>query len=174
MLHQKIDPSACEIIDLSKLPNLVLAVHERYPFTDHRPFIPIAHQTGGEACHWRYIIGTILRPRPEVTIKIQRISDSWQGSNCGAFSVSLDDILEYRKQLNELLGADCNHSYAAFAEGIYPIDCSPDVARRLTDEEMPDDFDATFIKWRGKPERFLGSLDRQERWHLYILGRNSL
>ncbi|MEK6861284.1 MAG: hypothetical protein AABY07_04900, partial [Nanoarchaeota archaeon] len=93
----------------------------------------------------------------------------WLDSDCGLFSVvSLEEILEYRGQLNKLLDVDCDLSYKDFEEGIYPIDCSVENIRKLVLEEVPNHLDE-LIKWEHEFEKVGGCVNR---WNLYILGHN--
>lgn len=100
---------------------------------------------------------------------MREISDSWHESNSGAFGVVLDEIIRYRAQLRQLLGADCNFSYRDFAEAIYPIDCSVGNIRKIALDEVPDRLD-DFISWKNESDWIAGSFGR---WNLYILGENS-
>ena len=168
-MFEKLDPKECQYLNYSDLPTLVLAVHDKYSFNDARKWKPIAHQTAGHACNQHYMMGTILQPRPEIAGRIHEINRHWLWSDVGALRVTLDDIIKYRNQLNGLLAVDCNYSYQDFEEGIYPIDCSPDVVRKLSLDYIPDNFDEAFIQWRSDFEKFAGSFNR---WHLYILGDN--
>jgi len=164
---KEIDREKCRYLDdLDKeLPALVLAAHCNYAFTNGREWLSIIHQTAGHACNQHYMTGTILQPRPEIVDKIKQINDHWLHSNCGAWGVRLDEILEYRNQLKGLLGVDCNHSHRDFEEGLYPIDCSSEVVRKLASDNIPDNLD-DFIKWDP------GEICKHASWNLYILGIN--
>ncbi|MDI6722878.1 MAG: hypothetical protein QMD97_04935 [Candidatus Aenigmarchaeota archaeon] len=164
-MREEIKHDECQY--LYDFPVLVLAVRERYNFKEGRDWIYIAHQTAGNACHQHYMIGTILQPKPEILDKMRDINDYWLETNCGVCGVALDEIIEYRKQLNELLAVDCNLCYEEFEEGIYPIDCTAENIRKLTLDDIPDNPDDFIVKepsWKFIP---IGA------WNLYILGDNS-
>jgi len=170
VLADKIYEADCEYLENERLPALVLATGlYKYDFVEGREWLHIAHQTAGVGCHQHYMVGTILQPRPEVIIPIKAIIDNWFDTSYGALGVTLDNIMAYRKQLNELLGVDCNSSYEHFEEGIYPIDCSPQVIRKLAVDEMHDNLD-DFIKFRSGLHKLCDSFCR---WNLFILGENS-
>ncbi len=157
----------CQYLEESQLPTLVLAVPQKYDFKKGRIWQGIAHQTAGHGCHQHYMYGTILKPKSEIVEKIQHINKHWLDSDCGwAREATLDEILKYRKQLQELLGVDCNQSYADFEEGIYPIDCTIENLGKLTAEKFPKELDS-LIRW-NKDEPYFHRAD----WKLYLLGEN--
>jgi hypothetical protein len=170
MKPRKFDRKNFNYLDV--LPQLVLAVkvyHEydlEYKFKEE--FKPIAHQTAGIACHQHYMYGTLLKPKKEALESMVKMSDHWLDSNSGAFCCSLDEILEYRKQLQDWFGLDCNISYANFEEGIYPIDCSAKALATLQTENFPEELD-DLIEWEDDFDRVCGSV---HRWSIFILGEN--
>ena len=174
---QQLDKKVFKYLDDNELPVLVLALRHKhdlrkYNFAEKREFVNIHHQTAGNACHDNYMTGTILIPRAETYEGMIQVDNYWRGLNCGAFSdASLDDILEYRSQLKELFGADCNFSYKDFEEGIYPIDCLEENLRKLSLDKFSiniNNFDG-LIKWNSESERLSGCINRLS---LYILGHN--
>jgi hypothetical protein len=158
------------------LPRLVLGIQafedngqfREYRFKPVRRFLPIAHQTAGHACYQHYLYGTILTPREHVAAAMQAINGHWLETDCGCFAVSLDEVLEYRSQLQSLLQADCNLSYRDFEEGIYPIDYTPQTLSSLQTDEFPADLDE-LIDWESDLDRAVGCIGR---WQLFILGEN--
>ena len=162
------------------LPLLVLAVKchpewgskscvgvPRHEFKPGRTFVDLQHQTSGHACHQVYLQATILKPRePE---KLRLIESKWLDSDAGCFGVGLDTILEYRAQLKELYGLDCNGCYQDFEEGVYPIDCSPEALKKLCEDEFPEDLDDLIKFGDGPFERMCGCIGR---WNIYVLGEN--
>lgn len=149
------------------LPVLVLAVHNEYQFERGRTWLHIAHQTGGNACHQRYMVGTILKPREKVGNGIIKLDKQFYKSNTGfIIEPSLEEINRYSSWLNNLLKVDCNTSFRELEEAIYPVDCTSENVKQLTSERLPQDLD-DLIRLK-KEERPLIN-----RWHLYILGRNS-
>ncbi len=168
MMDEK-EKEKCEYIPDSKLPKLVLAVHKNYNFNKKEGWEYIVHQTAGHMCANYHMIARELRPRKGLKEKIQEINDTWLES-CSGMSRNpmLDDVLEYRKQLNELLGVDCSFSYDRFQEGLYPIDCDSESLNKLTSERFPKDLD-NLIGWKDNLERCMGTIGR---WNLYILGEN--
>ncbi|MBI1969849.1 hypothetical protein HYS48_04090 [Candidatus Woesearchaeota archaeon] len=167
-MREPINPEECHHLDADRLPALVLALHEKYRFTSARDWILLAHKTGGVSCNQHHMAATILQPKPETVRLMEALHKRWYESECGA-PASLDEILEYRQQLLSA-GVDCNNSYPHFEEGIYPIDCSVEIVRRLASDTVPDNFDDAFIQWKDHLERGFGAA---RRWHLYILGENS-
>ena len=164
---KELNLEGCEYFGDSELPKLVLAVKDEFIFK-RRKWLRIAHQTAGVRCNQHPMIGTILEPREEVKDKIRNISDYWLDSNCGAWGVSLNELVTYRKQLQELLGVDCNISYEDFEEAIYPIDCTQENLKKLAKDKLPKDLDK-LIKWENNSDQVFGIF---HRWKLYILGEN--
>ena len=167
---KSLNGESCKYFEDYKLPILVLATKYPYKFKKTRKFISIAHQTAGHGCHQHYMMGTVLVPKRDVFKKMRLIDEEWLNSDCGIFSTSLDSILLYREHLDEYLNVDSNLSYMDFEEGIYPIDCTRENIKKLTDEKLPEDLD-DLIQWKdiSSWERFCGIVDR---WNLFILGRN--
>ena len=159
---ERIDPKKCSYVDDSKLPVLVLALSEDYPMKDERGWRYIAHQTAGHGCHQHYMKGRVLRPTKPTLAAMRFIDDFWLESDCGIFGVSLEEVNTYNMQLQGLLRASANRSHADFEEGIYPLDYSPRLVRRLTTTRLPEKLDE-LIKGHFMPIVW---------WHLYILGRN--
>jgi hypothetical protein len=165
-------------------PKIILAIdipdcyfQEYYPykwrelkFNKTRTWTKIAHQSAGIACHQSYFFGTFLTPKSikvlENTILLQ---NKWLDSNAGAFGVSLDSILEYRKDIKDMFGVDCNSCWNKFEESIYPIDCTTENIKKLTDDQLPEDLDE-LIDWDSGFGRAIGCIGR---WSLYILAENS-
>ncbi|MBD3249637.1 hypothetical protein GF336_06345 [Candidatus Woesearchaeota archaeon] len=168
MLDEK-EREKCRYIADSDLPKLVLAVHDSYNFRKKEDWKYVVHQTAGHGCHNIYMLAREIRPRKNIKEKIQEISDTWLDSCWGmSRSPMLDDLLEYRKQLNNLLGVDCSFSYNRLEEGIYPIDCDEKSIKKLTSEKLPKDLD-NLIGWKDNLEKCMGIIGR---WNIYILGEN--
>lgn len=157
------------------LPLLVLAIggHEEHPCTEFkfkktRTFLPLQHQTAGLGCHQHYMFATVLKPRhPE---KIKKLCDHWYESNAGIFSASLNEVNEYRTEINDLFGVDCNGTYTFFEEGLYPIDLNEGSLEKMCiDRNLPKELDDLVI-WESKMHRIFGFIGR---WKLFILGENS-
>ncbi len=110
--------SAFEYLDMCEspveFPVLVLALKDEYDIIDREGWRYIAHQTAGHACHNHYMLGKILTPNDGIMEKMKKINDHWLDSDCGFGAVTLDDINQYRAQLNDILGVDCNLSYTDF------------------------------------------------------------
>jgi hypothetical protein len=158
------------------LPRLVLAItaseyrgeFRDYHFKPIRQFLPIAHQAAGHACHQHYLYGMVLTSRDNVSAAMQVINDHWLGTDCGCCGVSLEEVLEYRRQLQSLLRSDCNLRYRDFEEGIYPMDYTPQTLSSLQADEFPADLDE-LIEWEGDFDRTAGCIGH---WQLFILGEN--
>lgn len=158
-----------------KLPQLVLGIkhwhdyRRKFNFKEPEKWLHIEHQTAGHGCHHHQITGRLLTPTPQMQIFMYETDKNWLDSCVGVWGVHLDDILEYRKQL-QTQGLDCGESYPSFEEGIYPIDCSVEIVRKVCTDEIPDDLD-DFIEWGENPgfEKIAGSVGR---WGLFILGEN--
>ncbi|MBI4981514.1 hypothetical protein HZC30_08245 [Candidatus Woesearchaeota archaeon] len=165
-MPKKTEYADCQYLNEAELPALVLAVPQKCDFKGKRIWQGIAHQTAGHGCHQHYMYGTILKPRPELVDKLQQITQHWLESDCGmGGSATLDEVVEYRKQLQEWLGVDCNTSYPDFEEGIYPIDCNAENLRKLSGEKFPKNLN-DFIKREKREFPYL------VHWQLYILGEN--
>jgi hypothetical protein len=157
------------------LPQLILGIEVNpkseysrdYKFKPGRKWIKLAHQTAGHACNQRYLICTALQPKSvEVLQKMQQLANKWDGSQAGCWGNSLDSLNEYRQDIKNLFGADCNFCHNDFEEGIYPIDI--DFLIGLTDEKVPENLD-DLVEWESGWDRSLGCLGR---WKLFVLGEN--
>lgn len=155
-------------------PLLVLAVkvnpdyYGEYKFTNKRDFVKIAHQTAGIGCHQHYMVGTILKPKWHILANMQTLTAKWLDSCAGVMGVHLNDVVAYREDLKRFFQMDCNLSYRDFEEAIYPIDCTTENLKVLTDEQLPENLD-DLIVFSDDMQRFIGSIGR---WSLYILGPN--
>jgi hypothetical protein len=98
---------------------------------------------------------------------MHRICEEWYDSDVGMGRLQLVDVLMYRDNVKTFLSADCNLSYAGFAEGIYPIDV--EYASQLALDKLPSDPDE-LIDWESGMERARGSIGR---WSLVVLGKNA-
>ena len=139
-----------------------------------REWKKIAHQTAGIGCHQHHMFGTILSPKKGIEVCLNKLNDIWLDSCCGAFGVSLDEVLQYRENLIEFLDVDCNETYQDFEEGIAPIDCGSELEnlKKLTNESFPKsaaDADDMFLKFDNSLDRLIGSMSR---WRLFILMQN--
>lgn len=164
-----------------KLPQLVLGIKYEegsliYKFKPEYNFLDIQHQTSGNGCHQHYIQGKLLSVYPRYQERLKKIEEKWLESNTGVFGVSLDEVLEYRRQIKSLFGSgvDCNFSYLDFEEGIYPLDVREATLKKLTKDKLPKDLD-DLIDWvaMGKDNLMHRSLGSIGRWGLWILGENS-
>lgn len=155
-------------------PLLVLGIKmdpnniEHYKFKPGKNFINIAHQTGGLSCHQHYMVGIVLKPKWHILVNMQSLVNKWLDTNVGVFGAQLNDVVEYREDLKRFFQMDCNESYTDFQEAIYPIDCTHDNLRQLTDDTLPDHLD-DLIQFEDAFQSFVGSVNR---WNLYILGPN--
>jgi hypothetical protein len=156
------------------LPMLVLAIREHagYPhdwnFREPERWSRVVHQTAGHACHQHYMWAMELEPNRAARTLMAELNHDVRLENLGLFGVPLDEVLYYRGRIQEF-GLDCNGSYPDLEEAIYPIDCSVEVVRQVSDTPVPDDLDE-LIAWRDNRERLPGSIGR---WRLYILTQNS-
>jgi len=175
MFNEDTDLSEFNFLSEEQLPIVVLGIIHRgsrpegYNLKAIREWTKIGHQSAGHGCHHIYIQGTILEPKPDIAHQIKILNDKWLESDCGIFGVSLDELMEYRMDLKTLFEVDCNISHQHFEEAIYPIDCTPDNIKRLTNENIPENLD-DFIEFDDKPfSRLAGMINR---WSLFILGQN--
>lgn len=158
------------------LPQLVLGIEvdptseysKDYKFKPGRKWIKLAHQAAGHACNQHYLICTVLRPKSvEMLQNMQRLADKWEDSQAGWWGNSLKTVLEYQKDLKELLGVDCNICHGKMEEAFYPVDL--DFVSKLAEDNLPNDLD-DLIEWDSGWGRSLGCIGR---WGLYIIGDNS-
>ena len=175
METKQLDEKVFEFIPNIKLPVLSLVINQdyddiiSYDFVEGREWLNIQHQTGGEAHKNNYFTGTILKPRSKTHEGMKQINERWYFSMLGFLrDPNLNELLEYKTQLNDLLGVDCNESFMEFEEGIYPIDCSVKNIRKLALDELPDNLD-DLIRFEAIPYRSTGP---NVKWDLYILGDN--
>lgn len=159
------------------LPGLVLGIVEPqrdYTFAPGREWLPIAHQTGGVACHQWKIFGTVLTMTPQAEAGARKLARRFYGSNLYRGRISLDELNGYRAALKELLGVDCNLSYESFEEGIYPIDLFRESLAALSDEQIPfNEFsqpdDEQLLVYPDERARFLN----WPSFSLFLLADNS-
>lgn len=156
------------------LPQLVLGIEvtgrmdRTYKFKPGRAWIKLAHQTAGYACHQRYMLATILKPKSvEVLQNMQRLARMWDGSQAGCFGNSLDSVIKYRNDLKALFGADCNTCFQDLEEGFYAIDL--DDMPKLIDDDLPDELD-DLVDWESGWGRAIGCVGR---WSLCLISENS-
>lgn len=164
--------------DLNYRPRLVLDFGERphilkpAPTPDEytipsssREWLYVEHQAGGVLCSHPRFLCTTLTPTPPSLIGMHELTKLWYGRNI-MLTTSLEVVNQYQKNLQDLLGVDCNWSYPALQEGVYPIDaeCLP----MLTAETFPTNLDDLFKM--DDADRYLGCLNR---WRLLIISENS-
>lgn len=143
---------------------------KNFNFKADRKWYKIAHQSAGIACNQRYFITSFLNPKSlQVYKNMENLHKFYYGSSAGAFNISLDSILEYRKMLKDLFSVDCNYCWQNFEESVYPIDCTLDNIKKFTDEELPQDLDE-LIEWESGFQRAAGVINR---WSFLILTENS-
>jgi len=164
-----------EIHGFATYPQLVLGIQfsgdfcPAYTFKPGREFVIISHQCAGHACLHKNILGTVLTVKDVATmIQLQKLCNKWEGSCCGQFYTSLDDLINYREDLRSLLNCDCNRSYQSFVEGWYPVDLTDQSLAALASDILPSDHD-DLIEWEYESQQFCGIVGR---WSLVILGQN--
>lgn len=160
------------------LPQLILAIEpdwrtlsqgdaRDYQFKPSREWLKIEHQTGGHRCNQRLLIATLLTPKTSEIVKgITELARKWYDSQVGDHR-SLDSLIDYRTDLKELLGADCNLSYSKTEKGLYAIDLK--FLSHLAVDALPKDLD-DLIEFQSGWERAAGSIGR---FGLYIMSKNS-
>jgi len=162
-----------------KLPKLVLAIEcypynfvddiERYDFTHDREWKLVAHQMAGISCNQKYMYATELTPRNStVRRNIKKITEHWLNTDVGTFGSNLIEVNEFNDQLSRFFDVQCNISYLDFQEAYYPIDCTHDNIKKMTNAELPKNLNDLII-WQRDHSAIFGSIDR---WKLLILGKN--
>lgn len=163
--------------DDDELPKLVLALvvyniptpNYVYKFTEPNKWLQISHQTAGHGCHQHKLWVRKLQPKTSTISKnIKVLNDRWLDSDCGIFGVSLTEANNYNEDLQRLFGVHCNHQWSMFEEGIYPIDCTEEHLKAMTDTKLPKDLDDMLI-FSSSISKLCGSINR---WNLLILGQN--
>lgn len=130
--------------------------------------IKFSHQSAGLACEQHNYIGFFLNPTEKIE-KLMNFLNTWgYESNIGAFGKTLNEIIEYRKILNDYL-VDCNESYEFYEESIYPIDFDSNNFNDITKDDIPYDLDDLLI-FNNPLLRMKGCFNR---WKLLILTENS-
>lgn len=116
-------------------PALVLAARDPVSLPPGRDWLAVEHFSDGFACFHNRLVLTVLRPRPGIEDGMARLSQAYFGSNIEF--PDLDETIEYRSRLLDLIGADCSTTYEGWSEAYYPIDIEHLAA--LTDEvvELP-------------------------------------
>ncbi len=119
-----------------ELPALVLVARDPVSLPPGRDWLAVDHFSGGFACSHSQLVLTVLRIRPEIAEGMAWLSEAYFGSNIER--LDLDQTVEYRSLLRDLLGVDCSTTYVGWSEADYPIDIEHLAA--LTDEvvELPD------------------------------------
>jgi hypothetical protein len=136
-------------------------------FKPGRVWRKIAHETCGVACKPVYWIGTVLKPTTYAERHIRNLAQAVRGMNLGwKGSPTLAALIAYQTLLTTLLNVGCDKSYAAYCEGLYPIDAG--CAKWLTFEELPTDLDE-LVEWNSGMQRARGA---ESRWSLAVFGPN--
>ena len=91
------------------------------------------------------------------------ITDRWYRSElgCHGLGATLDEILAYRRQLQDLLGEDCQSSFRLLEEALYPLDIGPTTLANVCTDQLPGDL-ATLAEGISQP-----------CWGIFVLGLNS-
>ncbi len=160
-------------LEPEQLPCLVLAIVQtpQYPksynFKPTHNWVKIAHQTAGNGCHQVYMNAIVLKCRD--FDKINTLAKHYDNTCMNMLGLSLNEIVAYRKYINDTLNVDCNESYHYLEEGIYPIDATTENIKKLCKDNLPKDLD-NLIDWRDdKVGKYAGCINR---WYLFILGEN--
>ncbi|MEU7894886.1 hypothetical protein AB0B45_18755 [Nonomuraea sp. NPDC049152] len=88
--------------------------------------------------HDGQILVTVVRPAPGVEEGMRRLCEVYAGTRVPR-RPTIDQLVEYRERLRELLGVECVPHHTTFSEGLYPI--LPSELGKLTDEpfDLPED-----------------------------------
>lgn len=76
----------------------------------------------------------------------------------------------YRRFLRNTLGCDCNESFNAFEESVYPVDYNEESLKKLSPDNLSKSFDDELI-FDNQIIKLFGFSSRH--WKLFILGENS-
>lgn len=158
------------------LPQLVLGIEvdrrelagdsrRDYAFQPGRQWHKLAIQTAGVASRQRYLIGTLLRPSERAAKGIPIVYQRWRATSVGAQCATLTQLGAYRADVKQLFGADCDQSYAAFAEAFYPVDLT--YLPELAADALPNPLD-DLIRWDSGFDRMAFA----NRWTLGVLTPN--
>jgi hypothetical protein len=126
-------------------------------------WLAIEHQSGGYVGSHPAFVGVRLALRPEIQAALQMLAGRYRGYRNGYFSIdakSAKDIADYDARLGEL-GLDCDYTYPALHEGVYPIDATEKNLAILTD--TPPDLALLGDEFTRRPTNF----------GVYVLARNS-
>jgi hypothetical protein len=145
-----------------------------WEFPPNYPWMAVAHQTAGIACHHRYLIGIPLAPRPDRFNDIAALATFAhdRASGCvGALAVGLSDLVAYAALLDDL-GLSAQDAWPALEEGCSPLDerCAAvlsDTAVPSRDERYPIPENATALEaLRAGPPLV------NNPWKVWVLGEN--
>lgn len=102
--------------------------------------------TGGNSKNHKILECVSLKINKAFKFRIAELVKAYKGCNLSTNNILLNDIIEYRSNLQEILNLDCNESFNDIEEGVYPIDCSAETLHLLCDEYFPEWFfrDYTF------------------------------
>ena len=101
-----------------------------------RKWYHIHHQGAGLGCRHPEIVGTILEVSQSTKKKFKKLHAKYYEGNLGFMGdPTLNELIEYRNDLQTILKVDCNIRYEKLMESFYPID--PKFANKLSVEKLP-------------------------------------
>jgi hypothetical protein len=101
------------------------------------PWVAVAHQTAGVACHHRYLVGVPLEVRPDRCDDLAALGSFAhdRARRCvGALGLALSDLAAYAQLLDEL-GLSAQDAWRVLEEGCSPLD--EHCAAELSDTPVP-------------------------------------
>lgn len=140
------------------------------------PWIAVAHQSAGIACHHRHLVGIRLEVSPDADRVVHALATfaDHDGHRCiGCGPVHLSDLRRYA-ELCDRLGVSAETAWDALEEGCYPLDET--AAQVLSDTPVP-----TWEERHPSPgpdatplERLaaLGEATGERTWRVWVLGPN--
>jgi hypothetical protein len=143
---------------------------------DGYPWVAVAAQTAGIACHHRHLVGVVLEVRHEQLNAVSMLGDFAHGRHHGCVGVgrvALSTLADYAALVAEL-GLSAEDAYVGLEEACSPLDVS--AAPVLSDtpvplewsERWPVDEDASPLERLSN----LGPLFGGDPWAVWVLGEN--
>lgn len=141
-----------------------VALLEQYKFRSSARWRASKLICGGLYRRQLLLLGTQLRVRDNQCSFLEDIADRWV--DCPLPPMTLQDVNQYQKQLQEHNNVlSCNETHRYLMEGFYPIDCSQEAIKLLSNSRVPADPD-DFLYWENDRLREAGAMSR---WTLAVL-----
>lgn len=128
-------PNQCRWLEPRDYGGLMLATDRVYPFNTILKWEGVMHGYDPVTEKEKLMWGAGLTMKPGISAIVEELVEKWNQESCqisrfGASS-TLDALLQYRQDLVNYLGVDCNYSFRNLISGLYPVDCNSATLAKL-------------------------------------------